>query len=95
MIAAGFEGGRPKRREEAPLRRPVTAQKVQTQEETLAAAKALAEERRSDGAAQKAPVPVGVAAKPRGNADFDDDLDGFASSDDIEAYLGDDLIYGF
>jgi hypothetical protein len=48
---------------------------VQTQEETLTAAKALAEERRAgDGAAPK--VPVGVTASaPRGNADFEDDLD--------------------
>jgi cell division protein FtsZ len=74
VIAAGFEGGRPKRREEAPLKRPVVQQKVQTQEETLAAAKALADERRAEGTAPK--VPVGVTASaPRGNADFDDDLD--------------------
>ena len=47
---------------------------MQTQEETLAAAKALADERRAEGTAPK--VPVGVTASaPRGNADFDDDLD--------------------
>jgi cell division protein FtsZ len=78
VIAAGFEGGRPKRREEAPgLRRPVTPQKAQTQEETLAAAKALSEERRSGAAPHREPVPVGATttATPRGNVDFDDDLD--------------------
>jgi len=79
VIAAGFEGGRPKRREEAPgLRRPVPPQPVQTQEETRAAAKALAEQRQgSDTAARKEPVPVGAAssAPARKAPSFDDDLD--------------------
>jgi cell division protein FtsZ len=86
VIAAGFEGGRPKRREEAGgLRRPVTAQKPQTQEETRAAAQALAEERRNGGAGaaaapvapRKDPVPVGATVSPNGRpgADLDDELD--------------------
>jgi cell division protein FtsZ len=67
VIAAGFEGGRPKRREESHgLRpRPAQVQKPQTQEETLAAARALAEQRR---AAQQVPSqprrePVTVGAQ--------------------------------
>ncbi len=76
VIAAGFEGGRPKRREEAPgLRRPVPQQ--QTQEETRAAAKAMVEERRSSSTpVRKEPVPVGVASPAvNRSVDFDDDLD--------------------
>jgi cell division protein FtsZ len=79
VIAAGFEGGRPKRREEAPgLRRPVPPQPAQTQEETRAAAKALAEQRQGNGqAARKEPVPVGAAPSTpaRTAPSFDDDLD--------------------
>ncbi|RNL64997.1 cell division protein FtsZ [Nocardioides marmoriginsengisoli] len=79
VIAAGFEGGRPKRREEAPgLRRPAPTQQPQTQEETRAAAKALVEERRaaSTPVQRKEPVPVGVTNPAVNRApDFDDDLD--------------------
>ncbi|HEY0903052.1 MAG TPA: cell division protein FtsZ [Marmoricola sp.] len=80
VIAAGFEGGRPKRREEAPsLRRPAPPKQAQTQEETRAAAKALAEERQQQRGetGRKEPVPVGAAAptQPRSPAGFDDDLD--------------------
>jgi cell division protein FtsZ len=82
VIAAGFEGGRPKRREEAPsLRRPAPPKQAQTQEETRAAAKALAEERqRQTGHNQtghKEPVPVGAGtpAQARKAPNFDDDLD--------------------
>jgi cell division protein FtsZ len=79
VIAAGFEGGRPKRREEAPsLRRPAPPRQAQTQEETRAAAKALVEQRQgADEPARKEPVAVGAAATaPRSPApSFDDDLD--------------------
>ncbi|MFL6159179.1 MAG: cell division protein FtsZ, partial [Marmoricola sp.] len=83
VIAAGFEGGRPKRREEAPgLRRPVSPQKVQTQEETRAAAMAMVEERRNASSPVSHKEPVTVGATPSVNrpssqsADFaDDDLD--------------------
>jgi cell division protein FtsZ len=77
VIAAGFEGGRPKRREEAPsLRRPAPPKQAQTQEETRAAAKALAEERQRQ-TGHKEPVPVGAAtpAPARKAPNFDDDLD--------------------
>jgi cell division protein FtsZ len=69
VIAAGFEGGRPKRREESHGLRPRTAQKPQTQEETRAAARALAEQRRAP-AEQAAPrrEPVTVGAAPRSGA---------------------------
>jgi cell division protein FtsZ len=79
VIAAGFEGGRPKRREDAPgLRRPVP--KAQTQEETRAAAKALAEERRrgeQHGHDHKEPVTVGASTPAPGRKapSFDDELD--------------------
>ena len=65
VIAAGFEGGRPKRREDASqgLRRPAAPQqKPQTQEETLRAARALAEQRRSPEAAPQRREPVTVGA---------------------------------
>jgi len=83
VIAAGFEGGRPKRREEAPsLRRPAPPKPAQTQEETRAAAKALADERqhREPGRPQhgpKEPVTVGAStpAPARKAPNFDDDLD--------------------
>ncbi|HEX4189757.1 MAG TPA: cell division protein FtsZ [Marmoricola sp.] len=79
VIAAGFEGGRPKRREDAPgLRRPVTPQKVQTQEETRAAAMAMVEERRNGSTPvdHRAPVPVGASTPVLRRPDFsDDDLD--------------------
>jgi cell division protein FtsZ len=90
VIAAGFEGGRPKRREgNSGLRQqpaaPVRTQ--QSQEETRAAAQALAaqrhdvdearEERAPEPVAQApvqppAPQPVGVGVTTRS---FDDDLD--------------------
>ena len=86
VIAAGFEGGRPKRRDEAHgLRpRPAQAPKPQTQEETRAAARALAEQRRAPEAApaqvapQREPVPVGAHPAPQrsvGRPGFEDDLD--------------------
>ena len=82
VIAAGFEGGRPKRREEAPsLRRPAP-QPPQTQEETRAAARALAEERAHKDAGhregdRKEPVTVGASTPAPGRKapTFDDDLD--------------------
>ncbi len=66
VIAAGFEGGRPKRREESHgLRpRPATQAVPQSQEETRAAARALAEQRIAPEpapAVRKEPVPVGAA----------------------------------
>ncbi len=65
VIAAGFEGGRPKRRDEGHgLRpRPQESPKPQTQEETRAAARALAEQRRAEQAAaapRREPVTVGA-----------------------------------
>jgi cell division protein FtsZ len=63
VIAAGFEGGRPKRRDEGHGLRPKPAQKPQTQEETLAAARALAEQRRAQQAQpveRREPVTVGA-----------------------------------
>jgi cell division protein FtsZ len=69
VIAAGFEGGRPKRRDEGQgLRpRPAQAQKPQTQEETRAAARALAEQRKApeQAAPRREPVTVG-AQRPLG-----------------------------
>jgi len=87
VIAAGFEGGRPKRREEgAGLRRPEP--KPQSQAETRAAARAIADQRRAPepepAATQREPVTVGVTrtspvpptARPVGSsAGSDDDLD--------------------
>jgi len=82
VIAAGFEGGRPKRREEAPsLRRPAPPKQAQSQEETRAAAKALAEERHHDAGhrdgGRKEPVTVGAStpSPSRKAPTFDDDLD--------------------
>jgi cell division protein FtsZ len=81
VIAAGFEGGRPKRREDAPgLKRPVPPIKTQTQEETRAAARAMVDERRStsEPVSHKEPVTVGASGStsaPSRNVDFDDDLD--------------------
>ena len=70
VIAAGFEGGRPKRRDEGQgLRpRPAQAQKPQTQEETRAAARALAEQRKApqEAAPRREPVTVGAPASRRG-----------------------------
>ncbi len=67
VIAAGFEGGRPKRREEGHNLRPRTTQapqKPQSQQETLAAARALAEQRRaSEQPAQPRREPVTVGAQ--------------------------------
>jgi cell division protein FtsZ len=84
VIAAGFDGGMPKRAKgESGLRRPAPAQ---TQQETLNAAKALSEAKRSEGA--KEPVTAGATAPttrtsatpdsataPRPYAFDDDDLD--------------------
>jgi cell division protein FtsZ len=65
VIAAGFEGGRPKRREESHGLRPKpAAQKPQTQEETLAAARALAAQRKAAAeqpAERREPVTVGAS----------------------------------
>ncbi len=65
VIAAGFEGGRPKRRDEGHGLRPKPVQKAQTQEETLAAARAIAEQRAAAGTSQpserREPVTVGAA----------------------------------
>jgi cell division protein FtsZ len=60
VIAAGFEGGRPKRRDEGSgLRRTPVSQPTQTQEETRAAARAVGEQRRGDSPAQSpAPSPA-------------------------------------
>jgi len=69
VIAAGFEGGRPKRRDEGQsLRpRPAQTQKPQSQEETRAAARALAEQRRApEPAAQPRREPVTVGAQRPG-----------------------------
>jgi len=64
VIAAGFEGGRPKRRDEGQSLRPRPAQtaKPQTQEETRAAARAIAEQRRASEpeAPRREPVTVGA-----------------------------------
>ncbi|MGN6782840.1 MAG: cell division protein FtsZ [Marmoricola sp.] len=68
VIAAGFEGGRPKRREGAPgLQRPQAAPvKTQTQEETREAARAVAEQRRGEEAARPVqPVGAGQQAAPQ------------------------------
>lgn len=75
VIAAGFEGGRPKRRDEGQNLRPRAShapQKPQSQQETLAAARALAEQRRaSEQPAQaqprREPVTVG-AQRPLGGS---------------------------
>jgi cell division protein FtsZ len=64
VIAAGFEGGRPKRRDEGHGLRPKPVQKPQTQEETLAAARAIAEQRAASTAQpseRREPVTVGAA----------------------------------
>jgi cell division protein FtsZ len=74
VIAAGFEGGRPKRRDEGHGLRPKPAtQKPQTQEETLAAARALAEQRRAQQAQpserpseRREPVTVGAGQAVHG-----------------------------
>jgi cell division protein FtsZ len=59
VIAAGFDGGMPKRAKEgSALRRTPPA--PQSQQETLNAAKALGETRRSEGA--KEPVPAGASS---------------------------------
>ena len=68
VIAAGFEGGRPKRRDEGQSLRPRPAQtpKPQTQEETRAAARALAEQRKApeqSAPAQPRREPVTVGAQ--------------------------------
>jgi cell division protein FtsZ len=76
VIAAGFEGGRPKRRDDQQSMRPRTtqAQKPQSQEETRAAARALAEQRKSpepaspsQGQPRREPVTVG-AQRPLGGS---------------------------
>ncbi len=74
VIAAGFEGGRPKRRDEGHgLRpRPQESPKPQTQEETRAAARALAEQRRAAeqpaAAPRREPVTVGAQSGAQSGA---------------------------
>ena len=63
VIAAGFEGGRPKRREEAPVLRR-NQQPAQTQEQTRQAAQQVAEQRRAQ-AAQAAPQQGGQSEQAR------------------------------
>jgi cell division protein FtsZ len=75
VIAAGFDGGMPKRRENTTgLGRP---QQQQTQEETRAAAQALASKRveRSEPEAEREAVPAGVRQPEpqRPQLEFDDD----------------------
>src|SRR5689334_17741128 len=66
VIAAGFEGGRPKRRDEGTaMRRGAMAQPQQSQEETRAAARAVAEQRRAESAAPREPVTVGAQSAAR------------------------------
>ncbi|GAB3657734.1 cell division protein FtsZ [Nocardioides korecus] len=66
VIAAGFEGGRPKRREEAPLGRRTPQAQPQSQEETRAAARALAEQRRApESTPRREPVTVGSTGAPQ------------------------------
>ncbi|WP_310962983.1 cell division protein FtsZ [Nocardioides terrisoli] len=77
VIAAGFEGGRPKRRDGASglQRTPAAQAKPQSQEETRAAARAVAEQRSApeaqrpgpqqpaaQPAPEREPVPVGASA---------------------------------
>ncbi|SDR70590.1 cell division protein FtsZ [Nocardioides scoriae] len=64
VIAAGFEGGRPKRRDEGQSLRPRAQAPAQSQEETRAAARALAEQRRADAAPRREPVTVGAQQRP-------------------------------
>src|SRR4051812_37851963 len=64
VIAAGFEGGRPKRREEGHGLRPRPTAKPQSQEETHAAARAIAEQRKAQQAQPaevREPVTVGAS----------------------------------
>ncbi len=68
VIAAGFEGGRPKRREDASFGRPrpTQAAKPQSQEETRAAARALAEQRKApEQTPRREPVTVGAQGAPQ------------------------------
>ncbi|MBV9829974.1 MAG: cell division protein FtsZ, partial [Marmoricola sp.] len=66
VIAAGFEGGRPKRRDEGHGLRPRPTQKPQSQEETLAAARAIAEQRKTGAPSQeREPVTVGASQSGR------------------------------
>jgi cell division protein FtsZ len=73
VIAAGFDGGMPKRRDsESGFRR--TPAQQQTQEQTKAAAAALAAQRSDQ--TDKQPEPVGATARPatpRPSVEFDDD----------------------
>ena len=63
VIAAGFEGGRPQRKDSGLQRQPATQARPQSQEETKAAAKAIAEQRRpeqgADSASRQPSQPVG------------------------------------
>ena len=81
VIAAGFDGGMPKRAKEgSALRRTAPAQ---TQAETLNAARALSEAKKAEPAPQSSREPVTAsapatsapAAPPRPYAFDDDDLD--------------------
>jgi cell division protein FtsZ len=87
VIAAGFDGGQPKRRDsESGFRRPAKPQ--QTQEETRRAAQALAAKKADPAGspASRQPEPVGAGATTRSDASSaprqprplqfdDDDLD--------------------
>jgi cell division protein FtsZ len=69
VIAAGFDGGMPKRAKEgAGLRRnqPAQSQPAQSQQETLNAARALGDAKRSEGA--KEPVGAGASTTPSTSA---------------------------
>jgi len=71
VIAAGFEGGRPKRRDEGQSLRPRPAAQPQSQEETRAAARALAEQRRAEqtgSAPRREPVTVGAPVGQSGQS---------------------------
>jgi cell division protein FtsZ len=78
VIAAGFDGGMPKRREsESGFRRPPVPQ--QTQEQTRAAAQALAAKKDEEEPAvaekdtEREPVNAGLRPQQRPQLQFDDD----------------------
>jgi cell division protein FtsZ len=74
VIAAGFDGGMPKRREQdGGLRR--TPPRQQTQEQTRAAADALAAKKSEPSGQDAEREPVGAAVRPpqRPQLEFDDD----------------------
>ncbi len=76
VIAAGFDGGMPKRaREGAALRKTAPAQPAQSQAETLNAARALSEAKRAEPAKEPvtASAPTSAPAAPSRSFAFDDD----------------------